>query len=221
MTPLSAQGDKVIQGYGSKDCLNLSPSIVVFRSMTLIEIVIVLAVLSMVIGVVGFNLANMAQQERFRAGSTFLVDRLQLAQDIMILFETDVKAILTKQENTLGFRLELDSSRIQGTALEGVIRPINIPGITAFTFTDARGVSQADRIELLFMSRGTKMSRGTLMLTGAPGNEDLTRYITLSGYPRVIRYASEPEQDDLIPNLSEQLYPVEVTQYEQKQNASP
>lgn len=187
--------------------------------LTLIEVVIVLAVLSIAIGVVGINLSRLAQQEKFRAGTEFLVDRLQLAQDIMILFGEDVKVLLTKDAGGMQFKLEMDPTQLIGTALSNVTRTQNIPGINAFVFSDTHGAIQTDKVELFFMSRGTRMSQGDLMLTAQPGDADVTRYITLTGYPQAIRSASTPTQKQLEPELSTFLYPTEVRQNEQKPNA--
>ncbi len=152
------------------------------------EILIVMVILVMIVGVVGFNLFELTRQERFRTGTGFLVDRLQLAQDIMIILEVDVAVVLEQKPGALSLRLQVDTSQLKNnTLLQKVVDPVNIPGIDNFSFTDARGVSQTDQVTLLFKSRGTNMSRGNLMLTA--GTPDLTRYIFLAGYPQAITYS--------------------------------
>ncbi len=186
------------------------------RYITLMELLIVMVILSMIVGVVGINLSSLVRQERFRAGTAFLVDRLQLAQDIMIIFGLDVTVVLEQQPGAVSFHMQVDTGPL-GPALSSVTRPITIAGIDTFAFTDSLGASQTGKINLLFMSRGTRMSAGNLMLSsGKPG---LTRYIALVGYPKAIKYAPQATKDEIASNLSERLYPLEVAEREQRQNA--
>lgn len=182
------------------------------RYLTLIEVMIVTVILSVSIGVVGINLAGLARQERFRAATAFLVDRLQLAQDLMIILELDVIVSLQQKSGALELQLQVDTDKLN-PLLQKATDTVTIPGIDSFTFTDAKGTVHSEKIDLLFTSRGTRMSEGILAL-----NADQTRYILLAGYPQIIRYDSKIPIKET--KASEQLYPIEVIEREQKQNAA-
>ena len=184
------------------------------------ELLIVMILLTMVIGVVGINLSGVARQEKFRTSTAFLVDRLQLAQDIMVIFGADVTVQIKPETGGLGVRLNVDKEMIN-KSLATVLRPVHVQGIDTLIFTDANGVAQSNPINLLFMSKGTKMSQGMLTLSAGSAEADLVRYILLAGYPQVIRASSTPPpkpEDSTL--LSNRLYPIEVTEREQKKNAT-
>ncbi len=196
-------------------------SLVRRRFVTLIELLIVIAILTAILGVVGINITGAVRTERFRGSVKVLTDRLQLAQDIMLIVRADVRVTLERKNDGLHVSLNVDGALTP--ALDRATKDTMIvSGIRAFRFTNSDGESFDNTAVLDFYSGGSRMPRGELLLAeeSLNANDAFQEVILLLGRPQAIK-ASHPEDGDNLgqDNLQEQsrsLYPQEVTEEAQK-----
>lgn len=170
---------------------------------TLLELLIVIAVLALIGGALVYNIGNAVIDQRFRTEVGRVVDILRLAQDLMLILGTDVHVKFAQDEAKGGIHYWIEME----TALEGpwekeIKRPLN-------NLKTIRGVFLKDlatdnyiqgQIDVKFLSRGSLMSRGMMRL--ATSTEDnpippgtLENYICLPGYPHSI-YSTDNKEDD-------------------------
>lgn len=64
------------------------------RYFTLLEILIVLLILSVVAGLIGFNATKMMREQRFKSAVEWINDKIQTATNIMSVFNSDITLIL-------------------------------------------------------------------------------------------------------------------------------
>ncbi len=185
---------------------------------TLIEMLIVIAILAVVMGVVSLNIGTAVRTERFRSGVALLVERMRLAQDIMLILRTSVRVKLEQKDDGLHCTLVTEGALTPALARAAAETAV-IKSIRAFVYTDADGSSSSDSVTLEFLSGGSRMSRGKLVLaSGTLGDENtLTEEIVLPGFPATLKVgeaaAEVPSADEL-----NSLYPPEVLLEEQKRN---
>lgn len=181
------------------------------RYVTLIEMMIVMSLLIVLAGVTSLNIYRAVIEERYRAGVSQLVSRLQMAQDIMLIIRSDVVVQLERQPGGLLCRLEVD--RKLAPLLQGIVNRTGvIAGIDAFTWTPLEGPSIANqKVALNFKANGVQISRGELKVS----NGALDTYVLVSGFAEPIAASQETKLPDLrkmvqaTPSL-ETLYPTEV-----------
>lgn len=190
------------------------------RFITLIEMLIVMSILALVLGVVSLNIGDAVKTERFRASVGVLVDKLRLAQDVMLILRTSVRVQLEQKDNGLYCTL-LTEGGLTPALARATTETLVIQDIRGFSYTDADGKTSMDRATLKFLSAGSQMSRGRLVVSSGGLNDSkaMTEEIFLMGYPHSIR-AGHPvvEDSDDSPEELEVLYPVEVRVEEQKRN---
>lgn len=156
------------------------------RYMTLIEMIVVMAVLSMVAGVIGVNINRSMQEQRFRTEVAQIMDKLRLAQNLMLILNEDVKLNFTKTDNGILCGLTFHCPLNKGWAPELKREQL----LTAVRGVDFKGGGQdlgKGNFALEFLSGGTVMSRGILKLsTGKNRYYSDRRYVCLPGFPSPI-----------------------------------
>ena len=176
---------------------------------SLLEMLVVISVLALVLTVVGANVSRMIEKQRFLSGVRNVVDRLQLAQDLMITLDTDVYVDI---QITEGMDCWI---RVEKPLISDLARTLNqhhhIAGVRSATFSDGRGGMQCDTIRLEFICGGSRMSRGRLDLCShpLPSASSMSQQLVLSGYPRpIVLGQNQSEIDDEF--KYEELYPAEI-----------
>lgn len=153
------------------------------RFVTLIEVVIVMAILSLMAGIIGVNISKAMQEQKFRTEVGLVIERLRLAQNLMLILGEDVKVYFKKVENGISVELALQCSTNKGWGKELTRKQI----LTAVRQVDFKGEREdlgRDEFGLDFMSGGVSMSRGILKLsTGKNRLYVDRRYLCLPGYP--------------------------------------
>lgn len=183
---------------------------------TLIELFLVFALLTLVGGLLAFNLRQGIASERYLNHVQELAARLQIAQQLMYVAQTDFEVELEKSPEGLicHFQAVQDMSAFLSRLLEST-QPLT--GIQEVQWRTAEGdVLSQPPIRLTFFSRGALVSRGELKLTSEGDRE--SRYILITGDGRPIRisYAS---QWDLLQNTfmdissQQQLYPEQLREW--------
>lgn len=163
------------------------------RFVTLLEMLIVMLLLSILFSVVGMQVHKAIREQRFHTEVSMVVDRLRLAQDLMLTLPGDITVVFVCRPEGKGIEYWLK-----------VETPHETPAVTALTakhymLKEIQGVFFKDDLELTtpspqqgylevkFWSKGAVMSQGLIRLAASP--EDPTpsgirqAYVALSGYP--------------------------------------
>ena len=158
------------------------------RSITLMEMMIVVALVAVSLGAMSFPIAKALQGEKFAHGVDGIIGKIMLAQEVMLDFDTDVQLFLKKDKEGKGIHCHI----VPGIPLPPHIekglnhRPL-IVGIDEMAFN----LENKNNIEISFEGPLGSISQGILTLR-ASGKEE---HITLPGYPKHIcrgNYAPTP-----------------------------
>ena len=184
--------------------------------LSLIEIFIVLSLLALVAGSVGFNGLKLVQKEKFRSGVHRIVEQLQVAQDIMLILDTDVRIEFENVESvnkssSPGILVTFHSEASLSDSFKKITYPLETDLVESVQFETDFG-EVLDDFSIKFYSGGSKMSRGVLSLKAK--GEEMTRYIHLGGYPHPISSTSEERIEEREELSSYDLYPREVLEEE-------
>lgn len=181
---------------------------------TLIELLVVLLLTTIGIAVTGIKIKETYDQQRFLGEVQEVLSHLQIAQDIMLVLQTDIK---------IKFKRDLDKKTIHYKFFPESPLPPYIHNILKgdHTLTAIKGMILEDQsianeagITLHFFSKGMVMSEGLLLLfSNLEGKDSITNYqIELTGQPKyfeskkyqVGNTLSHSKLDDLI---RKELYP--------------
>lgn len=200
------------------------------RFFTLLELLVVVFILSIGAVVTGIKVKNIYQEQRFLAEVDQILGHLQLAQDLMLILDTDVYFYLVKYANgTLAYYVEVEKpvvvkSKTNGLDKEASIKWLNImerkiplKTIRSFQFNGESKVaisnqeweeSSISKKVCLCFSLG-KMSKGQLFLSASSDQveESTDPVITLMGYPCLIKNQRHLIQEDNRLEESRLLYP--------------
>ncbi|MEX1013122.1 MAG: type II secretion system protein [Waddliaceae bacterium] len=170
------------------------------RPFTLIEIILVLALISLMLGIVGINIRNAFVKQNFLTEVEAIASNMRLAQDLTLVQNEDVSLYFekSKENNQFNHWIEVDCE--EDKRLQRVINQskVQLKSIREISFRDEHFQSEeneTERIVIRFFSGGYLMSRGVLTLVSAHSQ---TQKIPLFGYPHAIHvHSSYP---DLLPD---------------------
>jgi len=174
------------------------------RFLTFMEMMVVLAIISLIGGVVAINVSKAMTDQRFRSEVVAVVNQLRLAQSLMLILDQDV-SVKFKDDNAnkqINYWLEMQCPAIRGWDKELTRRPPPLRTIRVVDFDADSDLpyGKEGELELTFMSGGTVMSRGILRLStsDSPNQKGaFERYVCLSGSPAPISSAMGD-----VPNVS-------------------
>lgn len=156
------------------------------RFATLIEMVVFMAILTLVAGVIGVKINQAMQEQRFRTEVTLILDRLRLAQNLMLILNEDVKVHFKKAEGGIQYSLSFECFLDKGWERE-FSRPQFLTAVRHVDFKGDKENSGLGEFSLDFMSGGTVMSKGILRLSTGKGRlYSSRRYVCLPGNPAPI-----------------------------------
>lgn len=161
------------------------------RLMTFIEMMVVLAIISLLGGLVAINVNKAVVDQRFRTEVAAIVNQLRLAQNLMLVLDQDVTVKFKDRgdQKTIDYWLEMQCPALKGWDKELARRPPPLKTIRALEFDAELQEAGEGLLELKFMSGGTVMSRGVLLLSTSDSFNKkgaLERYICLPGFPAAI-----------------------------------
>lgn len=165
---------------------------IIRRHYTILELLIVMAILIMIAGVVGYNIQGAIKDQRFRNEVKLIVDELRLAQDLMIILSTDVHVKFEIDPTGKGIKYWLETEEKLTKEWKPFIQRShrNLQAIHYITFQELpSNMNQFNNLDLKFLSGGSVMSRGILILATSAALRDpttLIRSICLKGYPHPI-----------------------------------
>jgi hypothetical protein len=164
---------------------------------TMLELLVVISILSLIGGTIGINIAKSVREQYFRTEVSQVVDQLRLAQDLMLIFHTDVFVKFSHKSGTDSFRCELEFPVAKPKMSESWLNELqrkrkNLTYTRSITFQTIDGsddYGEMDELVIAFMSGGSKMSKGFLRLSTSRDPKSLgalERFITLPGFPSPI-----------------------------------
>lgn len=168
---------------------------------TLVELLIVIFILALAVGVIGFNINRALREQHFKNEVELVVDYLRLAQNLMLIMNADVHVIFETAENGSSNLMRLKVDGIQEDNLLKVVteKPKKLDSIHYIQFS-GENISHADagKADVKFISKGSVMSHVVIRLsTNQTNNEPgvLERFICLPGYPKPL-YSTNKKDDD-------------------------
>lgn len=153
--------------------------------------VIVMAILALIAGLLGMKIGKSMQEQRFRTEVASIVDRIRLAQNLMLILNEDVKLNFKKVDNGILLELSFDCQQTKGWEKE-FARPKLLSAIRKIEFKSLNDGKKLEEFCLDFMSGGAVMSQGTLSLSTGKGKlYNNCHYVELPGHPSPIKSVSK------------------------------
>lgn len=172
---------------------------------TLIEILLVMALLAITLPAIAISASRMISQEKFLSSIKRVVDRLQTVQDLMVLENADSTVSFTKQD--FHWLLTAKTDDFLSTAIKKQLQtPILLQNIGEISCSTSEGPSQ-EMPAITFVGLGHAITPCILRFTSEDKRHE--RYITLPGFPRPIRSAAiyESFEGTNKAEESQELYP--------------
>lgn len=147
----------------------------------MIEVMIVMTLISIVVGVMGFGVNRALNQQSFRSEVVAVIDQLRLSQELMVILNADVRVHFVAESDQIKVWLETETGLAKGWERELARSGRELRAVEKITFDDVT-LEEEGELTLEFLSGGTVMSKGILSLSFG----DESRHICLPGYPRPI-----------------------------------
>jgi type II secretory pathway pseudopilin PulG len=185
---------------------------------TLLELLIVLFIISFGVILTGVKIKEVYREQRFLSAAHQVLNHLAMAQDLMLIMDTDVQVKIApdqeKEHLTIWLEIEKPIEEPWARLME---RKLSLAAIQSFEFEGSR------KKELTLQFSLGQMSKGTLILfeeeQGKGHRSEKREFkITLLGYPSPIGAPEKVIEEQKKSERSELLYPVEV--YEQLYSGS-
>lgn len=190
-------------------------------SFTLLELLIVLFIISFGVILTGVKIKDVYREQRFLSETQQVLSHLSMAQDLMLIMDTDVLVHFApdKEDKQLQVWLEIEKP-IEKSWARLVERKLSLAAIQSIEFDG----SPTKELTLQF-SLG-KMSKGKLVLfeeIRSRSQEKKEFEIELVGYPSPIGDKKVAQREKTTSNKSDILYPVEVYEelYKDPQEKNP
>ena len=167
--------------------------------MTLLEIMIVIAVIAIATGVIGLGVNKAVVNQQFQTELSILVDELRLAQNLMLILGTDVHLKFKQVSNEkITYWIETETDLPASMANEILRKHHELKVIKVVSFKDTLNSKPKEgELDIQFLSHGSVMSNGVMTLSTTdkmpPPKNVLQGYICLAGYPKPIK--SFPDYD--------------------------
>lgn len=159
---------------------------------TLLEILIVIAILALFAGITGVNVVKAYREQKFNTEVEQVVSKLRLAQDLMLLNHDNVKLIFYGNPHS-GYKYQLHPQNdITNSLGRDLLREHPLKHIKLIEYTDLNNALHpiSDNIVIRFWSEGSEMSRGILRFVASNSNDSqnrLEKSVCLPGYPSPIQ----------------------------------
>lgn len=160
------------------------------RFITLLELLIVFALLSITAGAAAYNIRGFFRSQNTLAEMDRFVEQMRNAQSAMMLLNIDSELKIATQPS--GISVEWVPKSPLSEMASRLFKPKEIYSyLTEITFQDAfKDLVLKDSFSLSFLSKGFLMNRGILKMQA--GKE--IRYVLMPGYPWPFQLtASKPE----------------------------
>lgn len=182
---------------------------------TLLELLIVLFIISFGVILTGVKVKELYQEQRFLSEAQQVLSHLAMAQDLMLIMDTDVQVKVAPDPHSRQLQIWLEVEKpFEEPWARFIERKLTLQTIRSF------GFEHGHRKDLTLTFSFGKMSKGILMLYEGEKNDShssgkRTFQIELAGYPRPLKGTTGEEKE--LPKMtrrqsekSKALYPVEV-----------
>jgi type II secretory pathway pseudopilin PulG len=175
---------------------------------TLLELLIVLFIISFGVILTGVKIKDVYREQRFLSEAQQVLSHLSMAQDLMLIMDTDVLVHFApdKEDKQLQVWLEIEKP-LEKPWAQLVERKLSLTAIGSLEFEGSLNK------ELTLQFSLGKMSKGKLILfeeVQSRSQEKKEFEIELVGYPSPIGDKKVAQREQTKSNKSELLYPVEV-----------
>lgn len=182
---------------------------------TLIEILIVLALMTLTLSATALSVNRLIGQEKFFSSVKRVVDRLQLVQDLMVIQNADSSIQFTNHGGE--WHLEAKTDDFLSAAIRKEIQaPLLLKNMGEISLLNLEGQAIDDN-SINFWGNGQIITPCVITLTSA--DKQLQRFIFLPGFPRPINSKTaydEPPVDTNRTEESRELYPHVIQESLQK-----
>lgn len=165
---------------------------------TLLELMLVIGILSLVAGFVSINVVKMLRDQHFRTEVSQVLDTVRTAQDLMLIYDTNVKVVFTQKSGNDPIEYEIQFDTPIPVQWAKQLKPPRrtMKHIKKVNFYDEKQVCKKVENErhVGFFSGGSVMSRGLIILSthdNYNAEHAITRYIALSGHPQPLSISAE------------------------------
>lgn len=165
------------------------------RYITFVEIMIIIMISIISLGLIGVNIRDLVRQQRFKSEVSLVIDQLRLAQDLMLMLNTDSIVKFSNKGKNITSTIDVESVLSKGWQREIDREHPPFDAIKIVEFEEANSPLKHSTLplEIKFLSGGSVMSQGVLRL--ANQDESLETFVCLPGYPRPIVYVTDPKAD--------------------------
>ncbi len=171
---------------------------------TLLELMLVLSVIALVAGVIGVNINKALREQRFKTEVSVVVDQLRLAQNLMLILDSDAHLFMASDRNGTSIKMwvELDDTGNHQWIERFKQNPKILKTIQFVEFNDElKNQNKTGMIDIKFLSGGMVMSKGIIRLSTSQSKSflgSLEKFICLTGTPKPIQSGSESKNECLI-----------------------
>lgn len=103
-------------------------------SFTLLEILVTLALLSIVLTGIGINIPVLLRHERFESGVERVMDEIAFANELMVIYQTDVSLTLMAEGDGVVISYDIASMEVKRIFKNKVGKDLFIKGIESLCF---------------------------------------------------------------------------------------
>lgn len=177
---------------------------------TLLELLVVLFLLSFGVLLTGVKIKEMYQEQRFVSEVQQVLDHIKLAQDLMLILDTDVLIKMAENAETKNLNIWLEMEKpVSDSWFRLIERKLELQTIRSFIFEH----THSKELSLEF-SLG-RMSKGILVLSEASfgdshASEKRTFELPLAGYPTSFGTRDSTAKVVSLLEKSQRLYPVDI-----------
>lgn len=141
---------------------------------TIIEILCVLFILAIAAASIGIKGPALLRHERFENGVEAIFDQIVFAQEIMLLYQTDLSLTLQVEKKGILANLNVASKDVKN-AFKTSFKPVLIKGIDAIFFNNEK----QKIVTINFLAEDCVVTKGLLSF----GNSEKRKHISLPGFP--------------------------------------
>ncbi len=188
---------------------------------SLIELLVVLTLIAAIAGVVAINSQKALYQQHFQSEVTEFADRLRLAQNLMLVADSDVHFVVEANDKGIKYRIETDTP-----FSPHFDRFIKKEGSLKAIHHVSHAAGKDGIIDLKFLSKGSVMTPGNIQLvSGLKGKEYLFEAnIMLHGFPSPIVVTEKKQNEEFASNYDANLTRImiqEIQMVNYEKNVSP
>lgn len=177
--------------------------------LTLIELLAVMALITLIAGVVAISVAKTLREQRFNNEVAVVMEKMRLAQELMLILRTDAYVKFQQAPDNSMIEVWVEVETPLDTLKSDVQKKAQLKTIQFVDFKDQiPGPTKLGEISVRFLSGGNLMSKGILRLSTSYLSNDqgaLERFVLLTGSPGIFKASVKPPEEDSTNYLEDRL----------------